>query len=200
MSGVSSLLSNALTSETSSRIDCAKAISVQLDSISTRLSNDENAFKTFVDVDFAQHVQDFDSHVQENKETFDLLSNCLLSSLEHDRHYMIVDDFKEIPYHVKDFSINVIEAGASDVEIKYGGTVIGYGTYIEGVDGSAKLRVSISTDDKIPALINAIPGTYNADLKEGSANRQTVGGAYFYYITWLSTETDNTIKLEKIDQ
>lgn len=200
MSGVSSLLSNALTSETSSRIDCVKAISVQLDSISARLSNDENAFKTFVDVDFAQHVQDFDDHVQENKETFDLLSNCLLSSLEHDRHYTIVDDFKEIPYHVKDFAVNVIEAGASDVEIKYSGTVIGYGTYIEGVDGSTKLRVSISTDDKIPALINAIPGTYNADLKEGSANRQAVGGAYFYYITWLSTETDNTIKLEKIDQ
>ena len=182
ISGVSSLLSN------------------QLDSISVRLSNDENAFKTFVNVDFAQHVQDFDDHVQENKETFDFLSNYLLSSLEHDRHYTIVDDFKEIPYHVKDFSINVIEAGASDVEIKYGGTVIGYGTYIEGVDGSTKLRVSITTDDKIPELINAIPGTYNTDLKEGSANRQAVGGAYFYYITWLSTETDSTIKLKKIDQ
>lgn len=124
----------------------------------------------------------------------------MLSSIEHDRHYTIVDDFKEIPYRVKEFAVNVIEAGASDVEIKYGGIVIGYGTYIKGVDGSTKLRVSISTDDKIPALINAIPGTYNADLKEGSANRQAVGGAYFYYITWLSTETDNTIKLEKIDQ
>ena len=182
ISGVSSLLSN------------------QLDSISASLSNDENAFKTFVDVDFAKHVQDFDDHVQENKGAFDFLSNYLLSSLEHDCHYTIVDDFKEIPYHVKDFAVNVIDAGASDVEIKYGGTIIGYGTYIEGVDGSTKLRVSISTDDKIPALINAIPGTYNADLKEGSANRQAVGGAYFYYITWLSTETDNTIKLEKIDQ
>ena len=84
--------------------------------------------------------------------------------------YTIVDDFKEIPYHVKDFAINVIEAGASDVEIKYGEKVIGYGTYIEGVDGSTKLRVSISTDDKIPELINVIPGTYNADLKEGSGN------------------------------
>ena len=72
-------------------------LSNQLDSISVRLSNDENAFKTFVDVDFAQHVQDFDDHVQENKETFDFLSNYLLSSLEHDRHYTIVDDFKEIP-------------------------------------------------------------------------------------------------------
>ena len=94
----------------------------------------------------------------------------MLSYLEHDCHYTIVDDFKEIPYHVKDFAVNVIDAGASDVEIKYGGTIIGYGTYIEGVDGSTKLRVSISTKDKIPELINAIPGTYNADLKEGSGN------------------------------
>ena len=191
ISGMSSLLSNDLISETSSRIACDKAISA-------RLSNDENVFKTFVNVDFSQHVQDFDDHAQENKDTFDLLSNCLLSSLEHDRHYTIVDDFKEIPYRVKDFAINVIEAGASDVEIKYGEKVIGYGTYIEGVDGSTKLRVSISTNDKIPELINVIPGTYNADLKEGSGNQQAVGGAYFYTIAWLSTETDSKIHLEKI--
>ena len=186
ISGVSSLLSDDLISETSSRIDGDKAIS--------------GAFKNFVDVDFAKHVQDFDDHAKQNKDAFDLLSNGLLSSLEHDRHYTIVDDFKEIPYHVKDFAINVIEAGASDVEIKYGKSekTIGYGTYIEGVDGSTKLRVSISTNDKIPELINAIPGTYNADLKEGSGNRQAVGGAYFYTITWLSTETDSKIHLEKI--
>ena len=186
ISGVSSLLSDDLMSETSSRIDGDKAIS--------------GAFKNFVDVDFAKHVQDFDDHAQQNKDAFDLLSNCLLSSLEHDRHYTIVDDFKEIPYHVKDFAINVIEAGASDVEIKYGESekTIGYGTYIEGVDGSTKLRVSISTNDKIPELINVIPGTYNADLKEGSGNQQAVGGAYFYTIAWLSTETDSKIHLEKI--
>ena len=58
---MSSLLSDDLMSETSSRIDSDKAIS--------------GAFKNFVDVDFAQHVQDFDDHVQENKETFDFLSN-----------------------------------------------------------------------------------------------------------------------------
>ena len=207
LQSISTILSNALSSETSSRIKTDKAISVQLDTISVRLLGDEGVFNTFVDVDFAQHVNDFEQHissftdhVQENKDTFDFLNNYMLSSIEHDRHYTIVDDFKEIPYRVKEFAVNVIEAGASDVEIKYGGIVIGYGTYIKGVDGSTKLRVSISTDDKIPALINAIPGTYNADLKEGSANRQAVGGAYFYYITWLSTETDNTIKLEKIDQ
>lgn len=183
--GVSSLLSDNLMSETSSRIDGDRAIS--------------GAFKNFVDVDFAKHVQDFDDYAQQNKDAFDLLSNCMLSSLEHDRHYTIVDDFKEIPYHVKDFAINVIEAGASDVEIKYGREkVIGYGAYIEGVDGSTKLRVSITTNDKIPELINAIPGTYNADLKEGSGNQQAIGGAYFYTIAWLSTETDSKIHLEKI--
>ena len=47
---MSSLLSDDLISETSSRIDGDKAIS--------------GAFKNFVDVDFAKHVQDFDDHAK----------------------------------------------------------------------------------------------------------------------------------------
>lgn len=151
--------------------------------------------------EFDEFVSDkFDKHAEENKRDFAELKEFFAEELKNKRHYKIVNKFEKVPYDVEDYAVNVIKAGLTDYKITYNQQVIGYGTKLK--DGNIdKLKVSITTNDKIPTLSNVIPGSYTATLEKGSGaaagsfvNSEPVGGVYFYNIAWL----DDTIQLDKV--
>lgn len=179
-------MSDAIKAEISARTGEAAELA-------DKIANNKQEFDEFVN-------DKFDKHVEENKRDFADLKEFFVEELKNKRHYKIVNKFEKVPYDVEDYAVNVIEAGLTDYKITYNQQVIGYGTKLK--DGNVdKLKVSITTNDKIPALSNVIPGSYTATLERGSGaaagafvNGEPVGGAYFYNIAWL----DDVIQLDKV--
>ena len=114
IANVSSFLSDTIYAEQGERVRQDGILDGKIYTVAKNLSNHVETFNEFS----STMSSAFDAHVEDNISSFNFLSTYLLSTLEHDRHYVIHHPSPEkIPYEAKDFAINIIKTGTLDVKV-----------------------------------------------------------------------------------
>lgn len=197
ISSVSTVLSNALLSEKDQREHADSILQDEILDLSIQFDGHVSSFNQFS----ADMSSAFDEHVQDNIETFDFLSNFMLSSLEHDRHYTIYgtngETTRSIPYQVKEFAVNIIRTGTTDVQIVFGEDgVVGYGTYLDESLSSIEVTIDATNSPTLKEHVFSWPYTYTVKLTNNGI-RKPITGEKEYTIAWIDSEVEgNRILLE----
>jgi hypothetical protein len=95
---------NTISTEITSNIN---ALSIVLSNeIIDRVSSD-----TYISSNLSTLSNEFIDHVEQNKEDFDYLTEYMLSTIKHDKHYQFYysnNIISSVPYKLHNFGINIV--------------------------------------------------------------------------------------------
>ena len=130
-------------------------------------------------------------HIQDNIEEFQYADAKMLSTVEHDRHYIINKDgtTASYPYKAKDYAVNVFRASVPDARVTYtniGGQTSEVGTIKLDSDTSDKLPFTFKayTNIEEPAIASALIGNKAYAFTDAHPSIATEANGYNlnYYI------------------
>ena len=153
---------NNISTEITSNIN---TISVDLSNeIINRVSSD-----TYISSNLSTLSNEFIAHVEQNKEDFEYLTEYMLSTIEHDKHYQFYysnNIISSIPYKLHNFGINIVYDSVSNVKLICDNVEIGYATKFTDTHDKQCHYINLYIDSRnFDKFDEILPDEYNETLE-----------------------------------